>query len=419
MRKQFLLLLGAILLLTVSCVAEAVSDESSDTTTVPLSAESVTTANLLIPSETVPPTPSTNEGASHTTAVPISTRQPETAQTTPSPAITEPPVTTAVITQPITQPVTKPVTKPVITTVTTTVTTPAITSSPVSEDLPSPPETEGENENPSVNFGDKFAHKFSSDGTILQEENVYRSSDLCIEITKVEKSLLQKETKSSSSKKETQVIYYVVHIYVRNLENLFSAHQVGTNTSPDNLLKGTGTVFAINGDVFNTDRSVKEVIIRNGEVIRYKRSISADICVLYRDGSMEVISPDEYDWNRLIAKDPYQVWSFGPGLLQEDGTAKTNISSNVWRLNPRAAIGYVEPGHYVMVIVDGSRDGKTTGGDGMNMDELAKVMEEAGCLQAYNLDGGASVYCYFQGEYLVSFTKNRKISDMICVGEIK
>ena len=52
------------------------------------------------------------------------------------------------------------------------------------------------------------------------------------------------------------------------------------------------------------------------------------------------------------------------------------------------------------------------------MDELAKVMAGEGCLQAYNLDGGASVYCYYQGEYLISFTKNRKISDMICVGEI-
>ena len=142
--------------------------------------------------------------------------------------------------------------------------------------------------------------------------------------------LEQREVKSATTARNTHVIYYVAHIYIRNIENLFSAHQVGTNTSASNLLQGTGAVFAINGDVFNTDRSVKEIIIRNGEVIRYKKSISADICVLYWDGSMETITPAEFDWDKLLAKNPYQVWSFGPELLNDDGSAKVDIleSSN-------------------------------------------------------------------------------------------
>lgn len=280
-----------------------------------------------------------------------------------------------------------------------------------------PPET-GPMWDMSGDFGGKFYSKFSLDDEIVQEDGYYRSHDLCIEITKVDKTLKQRPSKSSTSTKNTHVIYYVAHIYVRNVQNLFSAYQVGKNTAPSTLLKGTGAVFAINGDVFNSGVSTKEIIIRNGNVIRYKEYISSDICALYWDGTMETITPSQFDWNKMAAKSPYQVWSFGPELLEDDGTPKTNIDTAVWRVNPRAAIGYVEPGHYVMVAVDGSRDGKTTGGDGMNMDELAKVMAGEGCKQAYNLDGGASVYCYYKGDYLVSFTTNRKISDMICVGEI-
>lgn len=53
----------------------------------------------------------------------------------------------------------------------------------------------------------------------------------------------------------------------------------------------------------------------------------------------------------------------------------------------------------------------------MNIEEMAKVLSNAGCKQAYNLDGGASVYGYFDGQMLVSFSGERVISDIICIGE--
>lgn len=303
----------------------------------------------------------------------------------------------------------------------TTVPGPSVntTQPPTTGDEPLPPETTGPIWDMSGDFGGKFYDKFSLGDEIVQEDGYYRSHDLCIEITKVDKTLKQKTSKKYSAK-DTHVIYYVAHIYVRNIKNLFSCYQVGKNNAPTTLMQGTGTVFAINGDVFNSGAGSKEVIIRNGNVIRYKEYISSDICVLYWDGTMETIEPSEFNWDKMAAKSPYQVWSFGPELLHDDGTAKTNIDTAVWTVNPRSAIGYVEPGHYVMVSVDGTRDGKTTGGTGLNMDELAKVMSDAGCKQAYNLDGGASVYCYYNyfSDYVVSFSGNRKISDMICVGEI-
>ena len=79
----------------------------------------------------------------------------------------------------------------------------------------------------------------------------------------------------------------------------------------------------------------------------------------------------------------------------------------------------MEPGHYVLLAVHGNRDENSANcGEGLNLSEVARVLSEAGCKQGYNLDGGASVYGYYNGEMLVEFSKKRSISDILCVGEI-
>ena len=262
---------------------------------------------------------------------------------------------------------------------------------------------------------EKFAQTVGEVGRGEEGVKFYQSHDVYVEMHEVI-TTLEQASKRGGSKKKTTVRYCLADIYVRNIENLFTSYSSG-NKSFNSLLEGTNSVLAISGDVFNLATASKPVVIRNGNVIRKSNSIKNDICVMYWDGTMETISPDEYNWEELLAKAPYQVWSFGPELLNDDGTAKTNISSSVWTLNPRAAIGYVEPGHYVLVVVDGQRGTNGTG-SGMNMDELAKLLSDAGCKQAYNLDGGTSVYGYYDGKMTVYFDKYRKISDIICVGEI-
>lgn len=64
------------------------------------------------------------------------------------------------------------------------------------------------------------------------------------------------------------------------------------------------------------------------------------------------------------------------------------------KVNPRAAIGYVAPGHYKFVVVDGRQDGYSAG---VTMSQLAQLMKEEGCLTAYNLDGGKSAVMYYNG----------------------
>lgn len=288
-----------------------------------------------------------------------------------------------------------------------------VTTEKIPETTEPPLDTSGD-------FGYLHAEKFAQTvGEVIRGEEdgvkFYQSHDIYMEMKEVVTELEQ-ASKKGGSKKKTTVRYFLTDIYVRNIDNLFTSYSSG-NKSFNSLLEGTDALVAISGDVFNLAADSKPIVIRNGNVIRQAKSIKTDICVLYWDGTMETITPAEFNWDELVAKAPYQVWSFGPELLRDDGSAKTNIESSVWTLNPRSAIGYVEPGHYVLLVVDGQRGTNGTG-SGMNMDELAKLLSDAGCKQAYNLDGGTSVYGYYDGEMTVYFDKYRKISDIICVGEV-
>jgi len=109
-----------------------------------------------------------------------------------------------------------------------------------------------------------------------------------------------------------------------------------------------------------------------------------DVCVLYWDGTMETYPSMPFKSDEQIEKGAYQVWNFGPMLLDETGMHKENFNSAVDKANPRTAIGYYEPGHYCFVVVDG-RGGDS---DGITMQNLSLLMEKLGCKRAYNLDGG-------------------------------
>ena len=98
-------------------------------------------------------------------------------------------------------------------------------------------------------------------------------------------------------------------------------------------------------------------------------------------------------------------------MLLQNGQAMEDFTSTVTVANPRSAIGYVEPGHYFFVQVDG-RGG--TGSRGMTMRELSLLFESLGCETAYNLDGGATAGIAWQGE-LLSYPYMRPVCDIIYV----
>ena len=130
---------------------------------------------------------------------------------------------------------------------------------------------------------------------------------------------------------------------------------------------------------------------------------------------MVTCGPEEYRMEDLLEEEPYQVWSFGPALLNDDGSPRTefNTTRNLIGLHPRTALGYYEPGHYCFVVVDGRGMGASAGA---TMETLSRVMSDLGCTAAYNLDGGASSSMVFDGTVISRPSGGRRrVSDMILI----
>ena len=112
----------------------------------------------------------------------------------------------------------------------------------------------------------------------------------------------------------------------------------------------------------------------------------------------------------------WQAWCFGPSLLSEDGKAKTRFNSSLTPKHPRCAIGYYEPGHYALVLVDGRQDNYSSG---MTLRELSSLFETLGCTVAYNLDGGRSAQMAYENRYVNHpYRDGRDVSDIIFLSEV-
>lgn len=249
-------------------------------------------------------------------------------------------------------------------------------------------------------WGEKFADKFT-DGEVIQTENSYRSENVSVTLTRVE---------------DDGVIYFVADVYVSDLGYLRCGFGGGKYNGGfryiDDLSKELGAIVAVTGDHY-AGRSMG-IVIRNGVTYRSKRF--QDVCILYRDGRMETVDDRDLDVDALREADPWQVWSFGPGLLDAEGRAKQRFNTTVFPANPRCAIGYVEPGHYYLVEVEGSRGGTWSGSRGMDMRQLAELFESLGCASAYNLDGGRSAAMTWMGER-VSTDYKRTLPDIIYIAD--
>ena len=209
---------------------------------------------------------------------------------------------------------------------------------------------------------------------------------------------------------------YIADIHVASAENLQAGFPVGQRTDEAEVIAlDNDAIIAVNGDFYaNVNKGLE---VRNGAVLRRQEG-TADICVLYPDGKMKTYGPGEYTAERILSQNPWQVWSFGPALLEEDGKPKKdfNTSTAIYNRNPRTAFGYFEPGHYCLVVVDGRNEGYSCGA---SIRALAKFMADIGCKAAYNLDGGASSVMVFDGKTVnIPSGGGRKLSDMVMICEM-
>ena len=242
-------------------------------------------------------------------------------------------------------------------------------------------------------FGEKFRDKFT-DGEVITTEDSYRSGNINVTYSHVE---------------QDGIIYNVADVYVSDLRFLRAGMgKDAYNKGSEDLLvmaQRHEAVAAISGDHYYA--RLEGVVARNG--VLYRETRFQDVCILMNDGQMVTLTDAQLDMDSLKATGAWQVWGFGPKLL-DNGVVCESFNSDVTRANPRSAIGYVEPGHYVLVQVDG----RIKSSRGMSMTELAQLFADYGCTAAFNLDGGQSAGFVWQGE-LVSYPYGRPVSDMIYV----
>ncbi len=224
-------------------------------------------------------------------------------------------------------------------------------------------------------------------------------------------------TQYSSGTGNSKITWYVADIYIEDISQLSACfaedtYGRGITDSVLNMAQENASILAVNGDYYSQQKN--NIVIRNGELYQ-EGDTSMDLCVLYKDGTMQTYDAGEITASQALENGAWQAWNFGPALLEDDGSAKTsfNTSSHVASSNPRTAIGYYEPGHYCLVVVDGRSDGYSCG---MTLSELANLFEDLGCVQAYNLDGGKSSVMVFNGEVVNQPSEGgREVSDAILV----
>ncbi len=248
----------------------------------------------------------------------------------------------------------------------------------------------------------KFADKFTD--TVVATDTSYSSPNLSIQLSYQHYDTGRLDLSESGKHKKygTQVSYVLADIYVGEitcLKTAFAQNTYGVGYT-EKLSDMSGTmraVLAVNGDSYSNNRHKDNgTIIRNGVVYRDSPT-DMETCVLNWDGTMDIYSPDQMDLQELIEKGAYQSWIFGPSLLDESGKAKSKESFRTWSYikesHPRTALGYFEPGHYCLLLVDGRQKSSR----GMFLEEMAKVFEDLGCKAAYNMDGGHCSFMTFQG----------------------
>lgn len=210
------------------------------------------------------------------------------------------------------------------------------------------------------------------------------------------------------------ITYFVADVWIRDIsrfQTAFAKGQFGQGFQdrPADIAEEHGAVFAITGDYYGA--RAKGVVVRNG--VLYRDTPFRDVCVLYADGVMETYAEEAFDLEAAVARKAYQAWSFGPRLLL-DGQPITEFTDSIQRANPRAALGYYEPGHYCFLLVDGRQPKYSRG---MTLAELSAVFYGLGCKEAYNLDGGQTAAMLFQGELVNQpYEGGRRVSDIIYFG---
>ena len=228
---------------------------------------------------------------------------------------------------------------------------------------------------------------------------------------------------SIDQKKKNGMTYFVCDIQLSDVSQLRTAFagddfRSGIYEAVSDIAGRYAPVLAINADFCRYHR--EGVIIRNGEVLRRQNIKRHHLLVVDENGNLSAQTDRSGKQglvaNKLEQQNTWQTFEFGPVLVENGEAAELPKSFYVacadGYYEPRTAIGQIGPLHYIVIVVDGRRDGYSTGA---SIPQLQELFLEEGVEFAFNLDGGGSTTLYFLGEVvnMPSGGKERSVSDVI------
>jgi hypothetical protein len=233
----------------------------------------------------------------------------------------------------------------------------------------------------------------------------YRNDVLAIEIHRTEQN-------------NPPLAYYICHIYMREIDSYrsgFGSVRINGRDTEDAcvMAREHKAVLGMTGDNLLHSDYNRGMMMRDGRIFRSQTQVS--LMALTEDLSMRIYNKNDEAMLNEIEEGTQDTFAFGPPLVLEGQLCPDVDLDRVGRINPRAGLGLVEPGHYVAIVVDGRLPHYS---HGLLLSEFAKLFLDEGCVMAYNLDGGASATLVFMGEYINKRAENhyRSVPDQLLWG---
>lgn len=182
------------------------------------------------------------------------------------------------------------------------------------------------------------------------------------------------------------------------------------------MAQKNNAVIALNANYISNDPVKTSFEYRMGVKIRNKPNRTKDLLIIDENGDFNLFiksNKDEIAAFEESGRKIINAFTFGPALVKDGEllTMDKEYGYNPKGREPRMAIGQLGPLNYLVVLVEG----RTKDSDGVTHQELADLMFDLGCMQAFNLDGGNSATLVFNGGYYQSksVSNERAQSDMI------
>ncbi|WP_237762848.1 phosphodiester glycosidase family protein [Paenibacillus sp. A3] len=191
-----------------------------------------------------------------------------------------------------------------------------------------------------------------------------------------------------------------MYVYDPKTIRVMTPPKSGEGERITSMVKRTGAVAGVNGGGFDDPEGLGNgfaafgAIISGGEVIYTDQdgSIPQHIVGFTKEGILVVGKYNIFELREMGISDAV---SFHPRLIA-NGKPLITSGDGGWGRGPRTAVGQKADGTVIFIVIDG----RQTHSVGATLKEVQDLLLEEGCVNAGNLDGGASSELVVDGELL-------------------